>query len=75
MPIGDPSTAGPELLGIVGRLPDDAVALVRSPDGRSRPVAIGGDAQGWRLAALAVDAALFVKDGARVRVALPATSD
>jgi hypothetical protein len=68
----DPA-APPELLGIAGRLPDDAVALVRDGTGRSRALALGEVASGWRLAALAADAVLFVKGSERVRVGLPAT--
>jgi hypothetical protein len=62
----------PALAGIVGRLPDDAVALVRGVDGRAVSVAPGGDAPGgWRLEALSPDAAIFTRGQERARVPLP----
>ncbi|WP_156679480.1 hypothetical protein [Sphingomonas profundi] len=69
---GSPPAAGPDLVGIVGRLPDDAVALVRGGNGGTQMVAIGGQVEGWRLAALSPDAALFVRGAERLRVGLPA---
>ncbi|MBE7204740.1 MAG: hypothetical protein INR70_44045, partial [Parafilimonas terrae] len=66
---------GPTLAGIVGRLPDQAVALVRLPDGRSRSVAIGGVVDGWTLVALSADAALFTRGGERARVAVTSGED
>ena len=66
----------PALAGIVGRLPDDAVALVRGEDGGTTSVSPGGAAAGgWRLDALSADAAIFSRGGERVRVALPPAED
>jgi hypothetical protein len=61
----------PALVGIVGRLDQDAVALVRTADGTSRTLKIGESVDGWRLASLAIDAAFFTRGTERVRVALP----
>ncbi len=66
-----PSDA-PSLVGIVGRLGDDAVALVRTADGTTRTLRIGESVDGWSLASLAIDAAFFTRGTERVRVALPA---
>lgn len=67
----DPSADRPVLVGVVGRLPDDAVALVRTPDGDTRSLAVGQDEAGWTLEALDVDGARFRRDGERLRLALP----
>lgn len=61
----------PQLVGIAGRLPDDAVALVRGYDGRTNALRVGDSAEGWRLSALAIDAAFFTRGDERVRVGLP----
>ena len=61
----------PDLAGIVGRIGQDAVALVRS-GGATRTVAVGATVDGWTLESLAIDAAVFSRAGARVRVPLPA---
>lgn len=61
----------PELVGIVGRLDQDAVALVRTADGSTRTLKIGESVDGWRLASLAIDAAFFTRGTERVRVPLP----
>ncbi|GGE79813.1 hypothetical protein [Sphingomonas prati] len=77
--LDDPSVAdvvaggegdAPVLVGVVGRLPDAAVALVRDADGRSRPVAVGELAGTWRLEGLAADRAVFARGTERVRVRL-----
>lgn len=60
----------PILVGIVGRLPDSAVALVRTAEGRTRPIAVGEVIDGWRLASLAAEAALFTRGRERARVEL-----
>lgn len=65
----------PVVVGVVGRLPDAAVALVRDGEGRSRSVAIGGVTGGWRLEGLAADSAVFSRGGDRVRVRLAAGED
>ncbi|MES2445508.1 MAG: hypothetical protein V4574_21995 [Pseudomonadota bacterium] len=61
----------PALVGIVGRLDQDAVALVRTADGTTRTLRIGESVDGWRLASLAIDAAFFTRGAERVRVPLP----
>jgi hypothetical protein len=60
----------PDLLGIAGRLNRDAVAMVRGADGSARSLAIGDSVDGWRLGALAIDAAFFERSGQRIRVPL-----
>ena len=72
-----PGLAGspPPLVGIVGRLPDDAVALVRKPDGRTRTMRVGALFDGWTLASLDSDEAVFDRRGQRVTVALPPPED
>lgn len=62
----------PALVGIVGRIDRDAVAMVRTAEGTSRTLAIGESVDGWRLDALAIDAASFSRGSERVRVPLPA---
>ena len=71
-PVAD-AVAGdePELIGIVGRLDRDAVALVRAADGSTRTLHIGESVDGWRLASLALDAAFFTRGNERARVPLP----
>ena len=58
----------PELLGIVGRIDADAVAMVRAGDGSTRSLRPGESVDGWRLEALAADAASFARGGETVRV-------
>ncbi len=62
----------PALVGIVGRLDQDAVALVRTADGSTRTLKVGESMDGWTLASLAIDAAYFTRGIDRVRVPLPA---
>lgn len=62
----------PALVGIVGRLGEDAVALVRGSEGSTRALRVGESVDGWRLASLAIDAAFFTRGTQRVRVPLPA---
>lgn len=68
----DAPTDAPSLIGIVGRLGEDAVALVRTAEGSSRALRIGDSIDGWTLASLAIDAAFFTRGAERVRVPLPA---
>jgi hypothetical protein len=64
----------PELVGIAGRIPDDAVAMLRLASGTTRALGRGAVADGWRITAIAADRVTLVKDG-RVHVAvLPPTS-
>ena len=73
---GAPSSAdelpadAPALVGVVGRLGQDAVALVKTADG-TRTLRIGESVDGWSLASLAIDAAFFTRGTERVRVPLP----
>lgn len=73
---GDASDAtpadAPQLAGIVGRIGADAVAMVRTADGRTRTLAVGEGVDGWTLESLAIDAAYFTRGGQRARVPLPA---
>ena len=62
----------PQLVGIVGRLGEDAVALVRGGDGATRTLRVGESVDGWQLASLAIDAAFFTRGAQRARVPLPA---
>jgi len=70
-----PPQDAPTLIGIVGRLDADAVALVKGADGATRALRIGESVDGWTLASLAIDAAFFTRGGERVRVPLPITPD
>lgn len=62
----------PALVGVVGRLGTDAVALVRTAEGSTRALRVGESVDGWQLASLAIDAAFFTRGAQRVRVPLPA---
>ncbi|ATE63529.1 hypothetical protein [Rhizorhabdus dicambivorans] len=62
----------PQLIGIAGRLPDKAVAMVRAADGTTRVLSPGQAHEGWTLESLSPDAALFTRGGRRVRSFLPA---
>lgn len=61
----------PALVGVVGRLGSDAVALVRTAEGTTRTLSVGESVDGWQLASLAIDAAFFTRGAQRVRVPLP----
>jgi hypothetical protein len=65
----------PALVGIVGRLDQDAVAMVQTSDGATRTLHIGESIDGWRLASLAIDAASFTRGSEQVRVALPTADE
>lgn len=69
-PAAAPADA-PQLVGVVGRLNVDAVALVKSSDGSTRTLRVGESVDGWGLASLAIDAAFFTRGNERVRVPLP----
>ena len=60
----------PALLGIAGRIDADAVAMVRTAGGETRTLRPGDSVDGWRLEALAADAASFVRGTETVRVAV-----
>lgn len=57
----------PKLVGIAGRLPDQAIAMVRMADGGTKVLAPGESHDGWTLTSLAPDAALFTRGKRRVR--------
>ncbi len=61
----------PELAGIIGRPPHDAVALIRSDGGGTRTLAPGQSFQGWRLEAVSAEAALFSRGPRQIRVTMP----
>lgn len=61
----------PELIGIVGRIPHDAVAMVRTDAGTTDTMRPGETHFGWRLEAITRDAALFRRGTVRRRVDLP----
>ncbi len=61
----------PALVGIIGRLGTDAIALVRTADGSTRALQIGESVEGWQLASLAIGAAFFTRGAERLRVPLP----
>jgi len=64
----------PELVGIAGRIPDDAVAMLRLANGETRAFARDATADGWRVTAIAADRVTMEKAG-RVHVGvLPPTS-
>ncbi len=60
----------PQLIGIVGRLGRDAVALVRGSDG-TRTLTPGDSVDGWQLRSLAIDAAYFTRGAQTARVPVP----
>ena len=62
----------PQLVGIVGRIGRDAVAMVRGAGGINRTLAVGESVDGWRLESLAIDAGFFTRGNERLRVPLPA---
>lgn len=66
-----PAVDAPALVGVVGRLMHDAVALVRTADGSTRTLAPGESVDGWRLESLAADAAYFTRGNQRARVPMP----
>ena len=61
---------GPHLVGIVGRLPGNALALIRARDG-THAVAVGGSYHDWRLVELSPTEAVFEREGERTAVDLP----
>lgn len=67
--------APPQLVGIVGRVPHDAVVLVRKGDGSVQTLAVGASSEGWTLAAIARDATLFTRGPLTMRVDLPMADD
>lgn len=67
------STAPPELVGIVGRMPNDAVAMIRLSDGETHSVRVGEDVMGWRVAAIAADRVRLVQGGRERIEVLPPT--
>lgn len=66
-----PPADAPQLIGVVGRLGADAVALVRAADGTTHSLAPGQGVDGWRLVSLSPDAAYFARGNRRARLAIP----
>ena len=62
----------PKLIGIAGRLPDNAIAMVRAADGTSKVLSPGQSFEGWKLESLSPDAALFSRGSRKVRSFLAA---
>ncbi len=60
----------PHLLGIAGRLPDDAEALVRIGPGKSQSFRLGGTVLGWTLVSIAADRVTFERAGERYEAVL-----
>lgn len=69
---GEAPTDAPELVGIVGRLDRDAVAMVRGRDGGVRTLRPGEGVDGWQLRSLAIDAAYFTRGAQSARLELNA---
>lgn len=69
-PAAEAPADAPELVGIVGRLDQDAVAMVRGRDGAMRTLRPGEGVDGWQLRSLAIDAAYFTRGTQSARVAL-----
>lgn len=67
-------TDAPFLLGVVGRLGRDAVALVRGAEG-TRSLSPGDSIDGWQLRSLAIDAAYFTRGGQTARVPMPGSDE
>ena len=70
-----PPADAPELLGIAGRIDADAVAMVRTAGGETRSLRPGDSVDGWRLEALAADAASFARGTETVRVAVAGVAE
>ena len=62
----------PELTGVVGRPPHDAVAMIRTAEGPTKALAPGESYAGWRLEAVSAEAALFSRGALQIRVPMPA---
>lgn len=60
----------PELIGIVGRLPDDVEVLLRMPEGQTRSIGLGESIGDWRLVSAAADRAVFTDKGRQVILTL-----
>ncbi len=67
---GTPAPGAPELIGIAGRLPDDAEILVRTPESGTVALKIGESTLGWTVVEVSLNGVLFEKDGLRSLVAL-----
>ena len=68
------ASAAPQLIGIVGRLPDDGVALLRLSDGSTRSLRRGEAADGWTVAAIDADRVRLSHDGRDHVAILPPAS-
>lgn len=72
--LSDPAIDQPDLVGVIGRIGRDAVAIVRQGDGGTRTLGLGDSIDGWRLEALSADAAAFRRGNRQVRVAVPGSA-
>jgi hypothetical protein len=67
-----PATNGlPQVIGIAGRLPHNAVALVRLPNGTTRDLRVGEKAGDWQLTAIAADRVRLTRGKDQREVVLP----
>lgn len=64
--------APPQLVGIVGRIPDDAEVLVRLSNGGTKTISLEEEAQGWRAVAVTAQSVTFEREGRRETVVLDA---
>ena len=60
-----------ELIGIIGRLPDDVEVLLRMAEGGSQAVKVGGSVGGYTLKSVAPNRAVFLKDGREILLTIP----
>ncbi len=57
----DMTTDRPMLVGVAGRLPDDAEVMIRLPGEPTRAIRRGDTVMGWTLTAIAADRAVFTR--------------
>lgn len=67
-----PGSSDLVLVGIAGRLPDNAEVLVRAPWGKTTPMRIGDSMLGWKLVAIEAERASFQQGTERMVLTLPA---
>ncbi len=61
----------PQLIGIAGRLPDDAEVLLRLPEGKSVSLRLGEEVEGYVLKSIAADRVVFIKNGREILLKMP----
>lgn len=59
--VADTDIGRPVLLGVAGRLPDDAEAMIRLPGEPTRAIRRGDTVMGWTLTVIAADRAVFTR--------------